>query len=225
MEDKDNISIKNKNNIEDLKKAFYLKKYPDPPVPGFYKIDLLHNLDLKKHDGSIDHHFRKIHTSFTKFFPVNFIDEMRKLEIKDTEPWLLKNQQIDEIYYRQQIERKSIFKRAKEYLEINDLKNFQDDVALSFTNINNDPPHGYEIIEEYPLFPNSTNNFVLINQAFTEVDNFVNKKDESSLVKVCSVGDAIFKYIIQYCKDKILIEIRDGKAFYSNVKYFYKFYK
>lgn len=208
---------------DEIKNIINLKKYPEPLIPGLYKIDIVPNIDIKKHDNSIDDDFYKIHTLFTTFFPIDFLEEIRKLENNNVaDSCLRKNEQIDNVYYRKQSDRNLIFKRAKEYLEINNLKNYQKDVAESFETINEELS-SYVIEEEYPLFPNKNDTYVVVNKTFEEGDFFINKENQSSLIKACVVKEDNYNYMKQMSDDKIIIELKDGKAYYSNIKYFYKF--
>lgn len=210
------------SEMDNIKNSIEWKKYPDPPLPGLYRMDMQLKIDTRQHDGSIDDDFRKIHTSFTKFFPIDVLEELKKIENPVNETWLRQSEQIDDMYYREQSDRRALFKRAKEHSNIDDLKNYQESVKDSFEDVEK-PVDGYDIVEEYPLFPAREDLYVLISGEVRSGEGFMNDGSESTLVDRCIVDHSQYECMKQRSGDNIIIEIKDDKAYYSIAQYLYKF--
>lgn len=207
-------------NKKDLKWA----NTPEPPVPGLYYMDMIPEIDYKTHDSSIDELHLRIHTEFNEFFPIDYMEEIRKLTNSSNESWLRQNKQIDEEYYRNQIERMDCIRRYEENTNIEDVFDYQSYLKESFTNIN-DELEGYEIEEEYPLFPSLKEEYFLAYGDIEEGNEFYNKKVGSSLVDTCLINEKEHELVKQSCNDNIIIEIQDGVAYYSEARFIFKIKK
>jgi hypothetical protein len=150
------------------------------------------------------------------------MDELRKISSLNKESWLRHDEQIDSRYYRKQSDRRDCLKRdvANNYIE--EVQDYQKYVRESFVSVDSDI-EGLEIVEEYPLFPSFTDLYVLVNSKFEVGESFENKMGDNLVVNRCSVGDKTHEFIKQSCNDNVILEIRDGKAYYSFVDYVYKF--
>ncbi|KAI5170444.1 hypothetical protein PAEPH01_1433 [Pancytospora epiphaga] len=200
------------------------KKMPDAPVPGLFCMDMVPNIDTRSHDASLDNEYKLIHTPFLDFFPIDILAEMRNINDTTQETWLRHDEQIDSRYYREQSDRRDCIKRkeAKDYIE--DVRDYQQYVNETFTAINKRLPN-YEIVAEYELFPDTTTSMVLGNGEATAGESFEGRKGQSTLVDICLVGDQCYECIKQNSPDNIVIEVRDGKAYYTVIPCVYKFKK
>ena len=197
------------------------KVRPEPPVEGYYHIDLAPDVDLTEHDGSMDADFRRIHTPYIDFFPVDVLAEMQELSKTDSVNWLRKNEQIDSRYYLLRSERRNAIKRDVSNSIIGDIEDFQTRVLESFEKINEPLPE-MDVVEEYPLFPADSDPYVLINGEICGEGEFALVKSEHSLVDTLKIGDREYSLVKQGIDDNMLLEIRDGKAYYSFAKILYK---
>lgn len=193
-----------------------------PPIEGFYHIDMIPDIDIQSVDSSLDHDYRRIHTPFLDFFNIDIMTEMKKISSIEREEWLRPNEQIDSAYYREQSERKNCFKREFAHGQIVDTFNYQNYIKTSFDEVNEDTP-GYEIIEEYSLYPSVSDPYTLSTGCESGSTGFISQGMESTFVEKCLVGDKMYECVKQSIDDSIVIEIKDGKAYYSFVNNVYKF--
>lgn len=205
-----------------LEKQIAWRKTPEPPVPGLYCMDMVPNIDTRAHDPSLDAAYRRIHTPFLEFFPADILKEMRGVCESAREPWLRQDEQIDCLYYREQSDRRDCIKRDETKQHIEDVKDYQKHVRDTFADIDT-PLSGYEIVEEYPLFPSQASDLVLANGSIGNGQSFVNEGGESTLVDLCVIDGKKYECVKQSSLDNIVIEIKDSKAYYSVVSYVYKF--
>lgn len=194
----------------------------EPPVPGMYYIDMIPNIDTQAHDPSLDKECRKIHTPFLDCFPVDILQEVRDVTAQSKETWLRKDEQIDSRYYREQSERRDCIKRDEANSYIEDVQDYQKYINETFNDIDM-AIKDCEVVEEYPLFPAADGEIVLINGDIAAGESFVRESGESTLVDRCLVEDKKYECIKQSSMDNIVIEIKEGKAYYSHVSYIYKF--
>ncbi|KAI4292611.1 hypothetical protein PAPHI01_1885 [Pancytospora philotis] len=209
---------------EELEQAIKWKTVPEAPVPGLFRMEMQPNIDIQAHDGALDPAYRKIHTSFLDFFPVDVLAEMEKISEPSSEAWLRHDEQIDSKYYRDQSDRRDSIRRSGVNDCIEDVKDYQAVVKASFDEVEQ-PLAGYDVEEEYELFPAVDSKIVVGTGRLGDGGRFVNKAAGSSFVERCAIGDTDYECIKQSSVDNIIIEIRDGKAFYSIVPCVYKFKK
>ena len=214
--------------LEELAGSTNWKKDPHPPVPGFYKIDVVPSVDMTSHDSSLDASFRRIHTPFFSFFPLDILQELQEFSKKDEKSWLRTNENIDGQYFREQSERRDLIKRDEVNEFISDVFDYQEYVLESFEAVN-EQLNDMEIVEEYPLFPmpeceeKERQTYALVYGAEGCGDVFEEVAEESSLMSICTSGTKRFKCVKQASDNAMIMEIRDGKTFYMDVPYVYKF--
>lgn len=198
-------------------------KLPPAPVPGFFYIEMTPKIDIEQHCPSMDHLYKSIHTPITEMFPIDILEEMRTMEEGRGESWLRQGAHIDSTYYQEKSDRNELLMRDELKHNIEDVMDYQEYLRDTFATINEDLD-GYEVEEEYPLFP-SNEQLILVTGLFQGEDasGFVHETSETSLVDKCVVGGKTYNSTKLHVEDKICIEIRDGKAFYSPIMYIYKF--
>lgn len=209
---------------ESIEDKIEWKIRPEPPVAGFYHIELVPRMDTQSHDPSIDDDYRKIHTPWVDFLQIDVLEELQKLETSVQESWLRQNEQIDSRYYSEQSARRNAIKRDESNIMIGDIRDYQKYIEESFENVDK-PLDGYEIVEEYPLFPSEGAPYILVSGDVAGSGVFINEGGKSTLVDRCIMDGAVYNCVKQSSKDNIIIEIKDGKAFYSFTEYLFKFDK
>lgn len=207
--------------LDDVK----FSKLPPAPVPGFFYIEMVPKIDIEQHCPSLDQLYKSIHTPITEMFPVDILEEMRTLEENKRETWLRQGTHINSTYYQEKSDRNELLMRDELKHNIEDVLDYQEYLKGTFATVN-EHLEGYEIEEEYPLLP-SNDQFILVTglpqSGESGSTGFVHEASETSLVDKCIVEGKAYNSTKLHVEDKICIEIRDGKALYSPVRYVYKF--
>lgn len=200
-------------------------KLPPAPVPGFFYIEMTPKIDVEQHCSSLDQLYKSIHTPITEMFPVDILEEMRTIEESKREVWLRQGTHIDNTYYQEKSDRNELLMRDELKHNIEDVLDYQEYLKNTFAKAN-EYLEGYEVEEEYPLLPSSDQLILVTGSILSGEDcskGFVHEASETSLVDKCTVGNKIYNSTKLHVEDKICIEIRGDKAFYSPIGYVYKF--
>jgi hypothetical protein len=206
---------------EQLKSQVEWKSCPPIPVPGNYFIDMVPKIDTTAHDGSIDQDYKSINTPFLELFPVDILKEMKEFFAPVNETWLRKDAQIDANYYQEQSFRNELIQRDETKNTIEDVFDYQKYIRESFDQVEEDLS-GYNVIEEYPIFPSIEEEYALMNGNINVNDSFEIVKGESSLVDLCKSNGKEYHCTKQHTDDNLCIEIVNGKAYYTILRYVYK---
>lgn len=209
---------------ENLKKEVEFKKYPPPPIPGPFFMDMIPNIDTTVHSSSLDQNYKTIHTPILELFPVDILSELRALEEDDDVSWLKKETIIGSNYYQEKIDRNELLMRDEQKKSIQDVLDYQAYLDNTFNLIHQDL-QGYEIAEEYPLVPDDSK-FAIVTGDINNNNNVqscVLEASETSLIDKCTVNKIEYNSTKVHVEDKICIEIKNGKAYFSDIKYAYKF--
>lgn len=214
--------------FEKLKEKINFVKLPPPPVPGPFYMEMIPNIDLKTHSSALDQNYKSLYTPITTFFPFDILKEIKEMEKDKTETWLKRSSNIDSVFYQEKNERNEIFMRNESKSNIEDLLDYNAFLKESFDAVMEvldcDKFRNNYIVEEYPLVPEQ-NSFILITGAFddTKDKSFIIEPSETSLIDKVETENTTYNSTKLNVDDKICVEIRDGKAFYSFVKCIYKF--
>lgn len=200
------------------------RKVPEAPLPGPFLIQLDPKIDIRCHDDALDAEYQRIYTPYLDYFPMDIMAEMRQIGELSNEAWLRHDAQIDSRYYRDQSDRRDCIRRSSTNDKIEVVKDYQRHVKETFETIQ-EPLEGYDIVEEYDLFPADVHQYVLGTGEMGGADVFTSTQGESTLVDRAKIGDEFYECLKQSCEDNVIIEVKDGKAYYSVMPYVYKFKK
>lgn len=217
------ISEKKSSEEIELKDIEFRKNTP-APLPGYFYMEMIPNINTRLHSNALDNDYKIIHTPITEMFPVDVLAEMRSLDDTKKESWLRQGTQIDTVYYQEKSDRNELLMRDEQKHTIEDVLDYQQYLQDTFERVND---HINDIVEEYPLML-CDDEYVIMTGNFGNVSAFRFEKGETSLVDKCIVCDQastdsmVFDSTKLHVEDKICIEIRSGKAFYSAIKYVYR---
>lgn len=217
-------SIPNSYNEEIQIKNDQFEKQTPMPLPGCFYIEMIPNIPTNSHSNTLDSDYKIIHTPITEMFPIDVLSEMRNIDEDKKETWLRPGTQIDSFYYQEKSDRNELLMRDEQKHTIEDVCDYQSYLQDTFDLIY-EPNE--DIIEEYPLIA-ANKEFVIFSGDIKKGEMFRLEKGETSLVDRCVVNDLstgekkIFKSTKLHVEDKICIEIKEGMAHYSEIKYVYK---
>ena len=97
---------------------------PPPPIPSFFYMEMIPNIDTQLHSSSLDSEHKSIYTPILDFFPVDIFDEIKEMETEKQDGWLIRASTIDSSYYQEKSERNEIFMRNESKLHIEDLLDY-----------------------------------------------------------------------------------------------------
>lgn len=207
-----------------LEKELKYEILPPPPVPGLFYMEMVPNIETQSHCSLLDQDYKSIYTPLTDYFPVDILAGVREIEQESRVGWL--NKDISSSAYDQEkLDRNELLMRNEQKHHIEDVLNFQEYRDGTFKTVQ-ESCGDYEIEEEYQLVP-SQDQFIIVTGNVSEEDanarSFSLETSETSLIDRCMTENKAYNSTKLHVEDKICIEIRDGKAFYSLVKYAYKF--
>lgn len=193
------------------------------PLPGPYRLELRPAINTTTHSDVFDAEARRLHMSFEEAFPLDVLQELANFSTATATAWLRPAEQLDSQYFREQSERRDTIRRDEVNEYINDVVDYQQYVEDSFNEITESLS---DVVEEYPLFPASsaanaenTPDFALIQGVTSGGARFTFERQAGGASERCTVGEQEYSCVRQQSDSNIVIEIRDGKAFYSTAKY------
>ncbi len=195
----------------------------DPPLPGFYKMNVEIKKDLKEHDDRLDDDFKMIYSDPMSVLGISVVDELVNLENPVSSPSFLRDTNVmDQKYFMKKNEREEVFKRHEQKSQLEDLFNYQEQLKNSFKEIQNVEEGEEDVVETYPLFPSIRDNFIMITGANNlEFNNYKNL-DVDGIVNRILVNGEKKNLILQKADTYLCINIKEGKAFYSYCEYIHK---
>lgn len=195
-----------------------LEKTIPAPIPGYFYIDMVPNIETQSHCSSLDQNFKKLHTPITEMFPIDVLGEMKSLEEPKPESWLRQTTQIDSVFYQEKSNKNELFMRDELKNHIQEVVDYQSYLNDTF---NDAKEFIDDIVEEYPLVPSSIQYSLFVGQN-EKIGEFQLEKSNTTLVDKLIMKDSSYNSTKLHMEDKICIEIRDGTAFYSPVSYLYR---
>lgn len=228
--------MKEKLSIKDLE--FY-KDVP-APVPGYFYMNMIPDsssnhtgidnpfLNSRKHSSALDADHKRILTPITETFPIDVLKEMLDMENQESSTWLRKGTQIDTVFYQEKSDRNQILLRDEFQDTIKEVVDFEKYLEDTFEQVK--VPIS-DVVEEYPLVPSKEvfSIFFGITDNQSPVVNI--ESGSSTLVDRCKISDLDGKEINQFdctklsIEDKLCLQVKDGKAYFSPVTCIYKLSK
>ncbi|ELA42625.1 uncharacterized protein VICG_00377 [Vittaforma corneae ATCC 50505] len=214
-----------KKNHEELRlKDIEFEKTTPAPLPSYFYMEMVPNIDTRSYSNALDSDYKIIHTPITEMFPIDVLAEMRSLDDTKTESWLRQGTQIDSLYYQEKSDRNELLMRDEQKHTIEDVLDYQKYLQGTFEKVS-DPVN--DIIEEYPLLL-CDDDYVIMTSDVENTGTFRLEKGETSLVDRCIIDDQlngsskVYDSTKLHVEDKICIEIKNEKAFYSAIRYVYR---
>lgn len=209
--------------FSNIKSNLQFNKLPPPPVSGLFYMDMAPVVDLKAHSSSLDEDYKSIQTPYLDFFPLDILHEMKNYAVVK-EKWDGKWRTLDSNYFQSKIERNYKLMRSESKNNIDDLMDYLSYLNGTFLSVN-EPVEDYQILEEYPLIP-TQDKFIVLTGDFADGDvEFEVSQGETTLVDKLQTGSGEYNSTKHSVDDKLCIEVRDGKAYYSTVRCVYKLTK
>lgn len=211
----------NEDSIESLK---FENSIP-APLPGLFYMEMIPEVSTDGHSDVLDDDYRIIHTPINQLFPIDVLAELRTGE--KTESWLRQNTQIDSLYYQEKSDRNELLMRDEQKKNIKDVLDYQKYLEETFEKVNEKNP---DIVEEYPLLLGDDRYVLLTFNEDTNTSNLVGEsfrlmKSDTSLVEKCEINGETYNSTKLHIEDKLCIEIKEGKAYYTPVNFVYKMNK
>lgn len=214
-----------KAELEEIKlEQIELDKLTPVPVPGCFYMEMIPNIDTTSHSNALDADYRRIHTPIMELFPIDVLAEMKSLDSKESEEehWLRRGTQIDTVYYQEKSDRNELLMRDEQKHTIEDMLDYQKHLQNTFEEVK--IPLS-DIVEEYPLV-HGDDEYVLMTGDFEFFsEKFLVTSGDTSLANKCVINDMTYNSTKLHVEDKICLEIEEGKAIYSKIKYIYKLAK
>ncbi|KAL6120897.1 hypothetical protein NUSPORA_02290 [Nucleospora cyclopteri] len=194
---------------------------PPTPVPGLFKMQMEINVDTTTHCDAIDKDYRNVYEDPMDILNIDVIDELIEFNKKDEKQWLKKDQSIDKGYYARQNERSEVFTRYAQSELLEKIFDYKEALKESFEKVNEQDS---DVVESYPLFPSNEDNFVMIAGADFDFNSYTNNESDSVVNKI-QINNKKYRLTLQNVDEYICINIKEGKAFYSFMKYIHKLSK
>ena len=195
-----------------------------PPVdlPGYFLMDVsfIEKKDLKRHDDSLDEEYKYIYEDPLNF--INILQELNECVTEERKEEIYKNAEvIDKDYYAKQNERSEVFLRHAQQSRLKRIFNFAEFLKESFDLVRETDD---DVVESYELIKSNEDDFIMIvgeSEPFTEYKN----ERSTTVVNKITVKGRPYNLTKQKADKYICINIKEGKAYFSEMKSIYKISK